>query len=202
MFRRALAALFIGTFAVLGTSAMAQDNPSYNLVNNSGRVIETFRTSPVSDNEWGEDRLGSRVLASGQRFAVRLPRGECEYDIRVTFQGGGRYERREVNVCETADVVIGPDDIIEPQQGSPSLRIRNTSRQAINEVYATTTDVDNWGNDRLGRSVLAAGQSRTFSLPQGSCEYDIRVVFADGSDTERREVDLCNNSEQTFREGN
>ncbi len=198
MFRRSLAALFVGTLTLLNTGAFAQDNPSYNLVNNSGRVIETLRTSPASDDQWGDDRLGDRTLANGQRFAVRLPRGECEYDIRITFQGGGRHERRGVNVCEASDVVISPDDVQMPATGRPSLRLQNSGSQAINEVYASTTDMDSWGNDRLGRSTLAAGQSRTFSLPAGSCEYDVRVVFADGSDQERREVDLCDESEQTF----
>jgi hypothetical protein len=81
-------------------------NPSFNLVNQSGRVIEQFYASPSSQQDWGPDRLGSDMVSPGQRYAIRLPVGECLYDLRVVFQGGQSSERRGVDACNVTDYVV------------------------------------------------------------------------------------------------
>jgi hypothetical protein len=83
-----------------------QGNPSFNLVNQSGQVIEQFYASPSSENSWGPDRLGDEVVQPGARFAVRLPAGECTYDLRWVLQGGQSQERRTLNLCGTVDYVV------------------------------------------------------------------------------------------------
>jgi hypothetical protein len=84
----------------------AQGNPSFNLVNQSGRVIEHFYASPSSQQGWGPDRLGDDVVQPGSRFAVSLPMGECQYDLRVVWRGGDAQERRNLNTCEMNDYVV------------------------------------------------------------------------------------------------
>ena len=84
----------------------AQGNPSFNLVNQSGRVIEQFYASPSSQTEWGPDRLGNDVVLPGSRFAVSLPLGGCHYDIRVVWRGGDAQERRNLNTCDVVDYVV------------------------------------------------------------------------------------------------
>jgi hypothetical protein len=81
-------------------------NPSFNLVNRSGRVIEQFYASPASEQSWGQDRLGDDLVNPGQRYAIRLPMGECLYDIRIVFQGGEAQERRRVDACNITDYVV------------------------------------------------------------------------------------------------
>ena len=83
-----------------------QNNPSFNLVNQSGRVIEQFYASPSSQQGWGADRLGNDVVQPGGRFAVSLPVGECQYDLRVVWRGGDAQERRNLNTCEMNDYVV------------------------------------------------------------------------------------------------
>lgn len=84
-----------------------QGNPSFNLVNQSGRVIEQFYASPSSQQSWGPDRLGENtVVPPGQYVAVRLPQGECSYDLRVVWQGGQAQERRGVNACTMTNYVV------------------------------------------------------------------------------------------------
>ncbi|MDO9710913.1 hypothetical protein [Paracraurococcus lichenis] len=84
-----------------------QGNPSFNLVNQSGRVIEQFYASPSSQRNWGPDRLGDNTMVpSGQYYAIRLPQGECSYDIRVVWQGGQEQERRNVNTCTLTNYVV------------------------------------------------------------------------------------------------
>lgn len=82
-----------------------QGNPSFNLVNQTGRVIEEFYASPSSQSNWGPDRLGDSVVQAGATFAIRLPQGECNYDLRWVTEGGQSQERRGVNLCQLADYV-------------------------------------------------------------------------------------------------
>ena len=85
----------------------AQGNPSFNLVNQSGRVIEQFYASPSSAQGWGPDRLGENtVVPPGQYQPVRLPQGECSYDLRWVWQGGQAGERRNVNTCTLSNYVV------------------------------------------------------------------------------------------------
>ncbi len=81
-------------------------NPSFNLVNQSGRVIEEFYASPGSARDWGTDRLGDDTVRPGQSYPIRLPQGECVYDLRAVFQGGGNQERRGVNTCTLDNYVV------------------------------------------------------------------------------------------------
>jgi hypothetical protein len=84
-----------------------QGNPSFNLVNQSGRVIEEFYASPASQQAWGPDRLGADTLVQpGQSAPVRLPQGECSYDLRVVWQGGQAQERRNVNTCTLTNYIV------------------------------------------------------------------------------------------------
>jgi hypothetical protein len=83
-----------------------QRNPSFNLVNQSGQVIEQFYASPSSQQGWGPDRLGNDVVEPGARFPVSLPLGECQYDLRVVWRGGDAQERRNLNTCEMNDYVV------------------------------------------------------------------------------------------------
>lgn len=87
-------------------SAPERRNPSFNLVNHSGRVIEQFYASPSSQTEWGPDRLGNDVVLPGSRFAVSLPLGGCHYDVRVVWRGGDAQERRNLNTCEVVDYEV------------------------------------------------------------------------------------------------
>jgi hypothetical protein len=84
-----------------------QGNPSFNLVNQSGRVIEQFYASPTSAQGWGPDRLGENTMVpSGQYQPVQLPQGECSYDLRWVWQGGQAGERRNVNTCTLSNYVV------------------------------------------------------------------------------------------------
>jgi hypothetical protein len=88
------------------SQAQQGSNPSFNLVNQSGRAIQEFYASPSSEQNWGADRLGNSVVNPGQRFAIRLPLGECVYDVRIVFASGEAQERRRVNACNITDYVV------------------------------------------------------------------------------------------------
>ncbi|MFC7475178.1 hypothetical protein ACFQS7_12490 [Dankookia sp. GCM10030260] len=84
-----------------------QGNASFNLVNQSGRVIEEFYASPSTAQSWGPDRLAeAAAVPPGQYQAVRLPQGECTYDLRWVWQDGQAGERRGVNACAATNYVV------------------------------------------------------------------------------------------------
>jgi len=218
--RRAALAAFALVAGALPGFAQSND-PSFNLVNRSGRVIYAAFASPSSQPNWGQDHLGRNVLQSGQSFAIRLPAGECTTDIRVVYdrQGGPSEERRNVNTCvEREQVFTGqraggpaapqgqsqgqPQGQAQPQQqppaaqqpgqpGNPSFNLVNNSGRAVRELYASLATDQNWGPDRLGADVVPAGQSFPVRLPAGECVYDVRIVYDNGQAEERRRINLC-----------
>jgi hypothetical protein len=85
------------------------------------------------------------------------------------------------------------------QSGDPSFNFVNRSGETIQELYVSSTQRDSWGQDRLGRNTLAAGQDRWIDLPAGEgCSVDIRVVFNGGRAQERRNVATCDRADVTW----
>lgn len=76
--------------------------------------------------------------------------------------------------------------------GSPVIRLENSTSNIVNNVFASLTSQNSWGQDRLGANeVIQAGGNRQFQLPPGDCMYDIRVVYQGGVAEERRRVNAC-----------
>lgn len=194
--RAALAAL-----ALLATAlpALAQSNdPSFTLVNRSGRTIYAAFASSSSDPNWGQDRLGRDVLPDGRSVTIRLRAGECLTDIRVVYdrQGGPSEERRNVNTCaQQEQVFTGRQGGAAPQQpaaaANPSFNLVNNGNRAVRQVFASPSTDQNWGPDRLGADMVPPGQVYPVRLPAGECIYDLRIVYADGQSQERRRINLC-----------
>ena len=77
----------------------------------------------------------------------------------------------------------------------------NRTGYAINEVFISPTQKDNWGKDRLGRNQLLNGQARTFRFGDTkNCVQDIKVVFTDDdSEVEWEGFNLCELHNITLR---
>ncbi len=198
MRRAVLAALLLaGPAHAQGGAA----NPSFNLANRGTQPINELYATPAGVDRWGRDRLGSNSLSPGSSFPVRLPAdGNCIYDIRVVYADGQPEERRRVNTCQTETVTFpggrsgGSSAATNRNQSptdDPSFRLVNRSRAEVNEVYVSLTGEESWGRDRLGDETVAAGATRVIRLPTGQCQYDVRVVFANGEATEKRRLNLC-----------
>ncbi len=196
MLRRALLAALLLFSAV---PAMAQQNdPSFRVVNNTQQVVNEVYASPATDRSWGHDRLGAEVIMPGRNFIVRLPPGDCVYDVRIVYQGGRSEERRGLNTCNITDLVLGQggqapqaQDQGTGQTGNPSFNLLNQSGRQIQEFYASPSSNPNWGRDLLGDDVVQPNQRYAIRLPMGECQYDLRWVFAGGQAQERRNINLC-----------
>ncbi|MGK7866510.1 hypothetical protein [Falsiroseomonas sp. E2-1-a20] len=195
--RRLLGLLLLLACLVQGRPALAQGDPSFNLVNRSGQVIREIYVSPTDERYWGADLLQAQVLPNGRSFAVRLPPASgCRQDVRVVYADGRPEERRAQDTCRIAQMVFGAAANAAPQPGSagtenPSFNLVNHGALNITAVHVSPVEMDSWGNNRLGDQLLTPGRHLRVRLRSGECENDIRIVWADGRSEERRRIDTC-----------
>lgn len=187
----------------LATPASAQPNPDFWVSNTSGKQINEIYVSPSTVTNWGTDWLREHVLASGQRFAIRPRRdGTCVFDIRVVFADGTSEERRRVNVCNVNEVAFtsaGAAGRAAPSQAIADFRLVNRSGRTIQQLFVSAATEQSWGADRLGQNVLPNGRSFTVTLPRdGTCVYDIRVVYDNNTAAEKRRVNTCEVNDVVF----
>ncbi|MFC0408110.1 hypothetical protein [Roseomonas elaeocarpi] len=198
------AALLTATAAPALAAGPQGNDPTFFLVNNSGDTINEAYVSSSRQDNWGEDRLGENVLSSGLALRIAPPRGQCNNDIRVVYDGGRSEERRNVNTCNGFEVVFGPGNsgsgrsangagTGSGQTGNPSFNLVNNTRQKITVVRASPNSAQDWGDDRLNsRAGIEPGKTAAIRLPEGPCDYDVRVEYQGGRVEERRNIDLCN----------
>jgi hypothetical protein len=78
--------------------------------------------------------------------------------------------------------------------------VNNTSA-VLTHVYVSPTAVDDWGDDVLGRDVLASGENVFIyfgRFDSGACGYDVKVVSDAGAEGKLMGVDLCATDTVTF----
>ncbi|MBR0654254.1 hypothetical protein [Plastoroseomonas arctica] len=92
--------------AVAAPGGSAQGNPSFNLVNNTGRIIREAYASLSTETNWGEDRLGADTVAIGRNYPIRLPEGPCIYDVRIVLDNNQAMERRNLNLCDITNLAF------------------------------------------------------------------------------------------------
>ncbi|QZH73811.1 MAG: hypothetical protein JY451_08455 [Erythrobacter sp.] len=77
------------------------NNRDVSIVNATGETIMYLYWSNVAASGWGEDRLGSGVLAAGQNWNVTVDdaSGACRFDFKARLASGREIEQRNVDVC-------------------------------------------------------------------------------------------------------
>lgn len=195
---RLRALMFLLPFLALAAPALAQGDPSFNLVNRSGQAINEIYVSPTREQFWGRDLLGADVLPDGRSFPVRISAAAgCRQDVRVVYADGRPEERRNVDTCAIAEMVFG--NAAAPRAGggsagaagNPSFNLVNRGARPIREVYVSSARETHWGADRLGADVLPPGRHLEVRLPLNDCVNDVMVVWMDGRREERRALDTC-----------
>ncbi|WP_439594611.1 hypothetical protein [Falsiroseomonas sp.] len=196
--------LLAGLILPFAAPAQAQGDPSFNLVNRSGQTIREIYVSPSEDRYWGHDLLQSQVLPDGGSFPLRIaPSAGCLQDVRVVYADGRPEERRRQDTCRMSQMVFGAGAGASPapsaSQANPSFNLVNHGNAVIREVYVSSVREDNWGEDRLGDQVLPPGRHLAVRLPAGDCLNDVRIVWMDGRNEERRRLDTCQMINLVFR---
>lgn len=76
----------------------------------------------------------------------------------------------------------------------------NKTGLTIMEVYLSPTNDDEWGEDVMGKDVLANGEKVdiTFSSGETECNWDLKIVDEDDDDVEWTKLNLCTANEITL----
>ena len=85
------------------------------------------------------------------------------------------------------------------QHGDPTIHVVNRSSTSIRYLYVVPSNTGSWGRDWLGSGVLGAGQRFRVAPPRdGTCEFDVRVVYSNEQSEERRRQNFCTVNEIAF----
>ncbi len=73
------------------------------------------------------------------------------------------------------------------------LELTNNTRMAIVEVYVAQVGTGRWQKDLLGDAILAPANSLLVDVDDetGSCRFDFKTVFDDGTSLIRRDINVC-----------
>ncbi len=89
-----------------GNRQAETDDPSFRLVN-AGRIeINEVYASLAGDDDWGADRLGDDTVSPGATRVIRLPAGQCSWDVRIVYANGKSTEKRRLNLCGLTDLRV------------------------------------------------------------------------------------------------
>ena len=77
--------------------------------------------------------------------------------------------------------------------------LTNHSSANLQELYVSAPDTDEWGEDILGRDVLAVDEAADVTIPNGTdtCTFDLRFVMDTGNIIEGS-ADLCTTNSFTI----
>lgn len=94
-------------FAGSRAATPAKDDPSFTLINRSGRAVAELSAVPPGQPS-GANRL-SAPIPPGEQRRVTLPRGACVYDVHVVFadRAGGK-TRRNADLCHLGELTLVP----------------------------------------------------------------------------------------------
>lgn len=84
-------------------------------------------------------------------------------------------------------------------QPNPDFWVVNTSGRQINEIYVSPATETSWGADWLREHVLPTHHRFAIRpVRDGTCIYDIRVVYDNNTAAEKRRVNTCEITEVIF----
>ncbi|MCA3260820.1 MAG: trypsin-like peptidase domain-containing protein [Telmatospirillum sp.] len=199
-------AFLLFAIAAWAGSAHAQNDTTFEIVNRARVPIFEVYVSPSALDDWGRDVLRDDVILPGARKTVRPAANECIFDVRIVYRGGQSEERRRQNLCQLSEMAFdggAPAPSAQADaQGDPSFALVNRAPRTIAQIYVSRASETDWGRDRLGDDVLAAGQRFNVDLPQGPCQWDIAVVYDDDRREELRNQNLCSLTEVAFDASN
>jgi len=87
---------------------------------------------------------------------------------------------------------------IAPATAQNRFFVVNNSGQQINELYVSSSRVQNWGPDILGAAVLPPGNQVWVTPTFTDCVLDVRVVYLGGREETRMGTNACSISRITF----
>ena len=103
--------------------------------------------------------------------------------------------------CALALVALSSVTSAAPQNRRLDFTLVNKSTYVIVELYVSPTNDDEWGEDVLGRDVLANNEKVDiqFSRSESTCMWDLKIVDEDEDEVTWTKLNLCEANEITLR---
>ena len=85
-------------------------------------------------------------------------------------------------------------------QTNQNFTLTNNTGHVVTTLNVSPSNSDQWGEDILGRDVLANGESAQITFPRAEtqCSWDIKATYDDGDTTDARGVNLCETTTVTL----
>jgi hypothetical protein len=78
--------------------------------------------------------------------------------------------------------------------------LENATSSAVTEFYLSAPSVDNWEENLVTSPVQPGASAAAKITGADSCVFDVHTVFEDGTSTEDREYNLCENPDYKIEE--
>lgn len=91
------------------TSAAPQNRRlDFKLVNKSTYVIVELYVSPTTEDEWGEDVLGTDVLPNNESVDIEFARSEttCNWDLKIVDEDEDEVTWTKLNLCTANEITL------------------------------------------------------------------------------------------------
>jgi len=97
-------------------------------------------------------------------------------------------------------VAVASVTVTTAQRRNLDFTLVNKTGLDINEVYLSPTSDSEWGEDVMGKDILANGEKVdiTFSSAETECNWDLKVVDEDDDDIIWTKLNLCTANEITL----
>jgi len=78
-------------------------------------------------------------------------------------------------------------------QAQQNFSVVNNTGHTVVHLMVSPNNENSWGPDILGRDTLANGETAQVTFPRNTsqCAWDIQAVYDDGTNTDMRNVNLC-----------
>ena len=102
-------------------AAPRENNTRFTLINNSDMVIDTLNISPVTEQNWGDDLLGTLSLPGHSRLIAGPAQNTgCMFDVRVVYHDKREELLRRQNLCDLEQIIFTGRNARLPRQRSQS----------------------------------------------------------------------------------
>lgn len=190
------AALALAPSAVLSAAPLSPQAAAERdvlVLNHARQPINELYASPASTESWGEDLLADQMLDIGHSVHLKLGHAkECLYDLEAVYADASREDVHGVDLCRLRSYVFDGSNAAPPPStvALHQITLINHAARPVQQVFISSSDAGDWGDDRLTKSSISVSDSATLTY-RGDCVADLRVVYDNRSAEERRGVDIC-----------
>jgi hypothetical protein len=93
----------------------------------------------------------------------------------------------------TAMTALAAPATAAPDGKNRKVTVQNLSSQTLYNLFASPVTSKTWEEDLLGQRTLAAGQTISANIDNGTteCYYDLKAKMANGAEYIQRRVNVC-----------